>query len=265
MTESRGVTVVIHRDGDVSSRSIRFSQFQWRALVVAITTLGILVVVGAVLYAPIVRTAATVPGLKRRVAALEAQTAQVAELSRALTLAEARYEQIRGMLGGDVVPALQATSSPDPIPVALPIVAAPVDEPRHYEEGLSPPTHWPLRGLGLVTREQVNPGVRDETHAGLDVAVPIGTAIRASGGGVVSETGEDAEYGVFVLVDHPEGYQSLYGHASRLLASIGDTVAAGQVIALSGTTGRSTGPHLHFEIRRGGRAVDPRSLLKETP
>lgn len=265
MSQKRGVTIVLHRDGDVSSRSIRLSRFAWRALLASATTLGILVVVGAVLYAPIVRTAATVPGLKRRVAALEAQTAQVAELSRSLALAEARYEQIRGMLGGDVVPAIQESGSTDPVPVALPILAAPADAPRHYEEGLSPPTHWPLRGLGLVTREQVDPGVRDETHAGLDVAVPIGTAIRASGGGVVSETGEDAEYGRFVLVDHPDGYQSLYGHASRLLASIGDTVTAGQVIALSGTTGRSTGPHLHFEIRRRGRAVDPRSLLKETP
>jgi murein DD-endopeptidase MepM/ murein hydrolase activator NlpD len=80
---------------------------------------------------------------------------------------------------------------------------------------------------------------------------------------VVSETGEDAEYGVFVLLDHPEGFQSLYGHASRLLTAVGDTVAAGQVIALSGTTGRSTGPHLHFEIRAGGRAVDPRTFVKE--
>jgi murein DD-endopeptidase MepM/ murein hydrolase activator NlpD len=79
----------------------------------------------------------------------------------------------------------------------------------------------------------------------------------------VAETGEEPEYGVFVLLDHPDGYQSMYGHASRLLATLGDTVAAGEVIALSGTTGRSTGPHLHFEIRQGGRAIDPRTLVRE--
>jgi murein DD-endopeptidase MepM/ murein hydrolase activator NlpD len=263
MSVGRGVTVMIHRDGEVSSRSFRFSLFAWRTLLTVTATLGVIVVVGGVLYAPIVRTAATVPGLKRRVADLEARTAQVAELSRSLTLAEQRYEQIRGMLGGNVVPALPTAEGEEPVLVATAIVAASPDAPRQYEEGGSRPTHWPVPGLGVVTREQVNPGVRDETHTGLDVAVPIGTMIRASGGGVVAETGEDAEYGVFVLLDHPDGFQSLYGHASRILAAVGDTVAAGQVIALSGTTGRSTGPHLHFEIRVGGRAVDPRTLVKE--
>jgi murein DD-endopeptidase MepM/ murein hydrolase activator NlpD len=254
---------MIHRDGEVDSRSVRLPLWAWRSLLTSAAALGILVVLGGVLYAPIVRTAATVPGLKRRVAELEAQTAQVNELSRSLTVAEQRYEQIRGMLGGNVVPALRTTEGATAIPVTPPIVAVAPDAPRLYEEGFSTPTHWPLLGQGLVTRGQVDPGVRDETHAGLDVAVPIGTAIRASGGGVVSETGEDAEYGIFVLIDHPEGFQSLYGHASRLLTAVGDSVTAGQVIALSGTTGRSTGPHLHFEIRRGGRAVDPRTLVKE--
>lgn len=258
-----GVTVMIHRDGEVSSRSVRFPLWAWRTLLAAVASIGVLVVVGGMLYAPIVRTAATVPALKRRVADLEAQTAQVAELSRSLTLAEQRYEQIRGMLGGNVVPTLQTAEGTDPLPVAPPILAS-MEGPARYEDGVSRPTHWPLPSRGVVTRGQVSPGVRDETHAGLDVAVPIGTLIRASGGGVVAEAGDDAEYGVFILLDHPDGYQSLYGHASRLLATIGDTVAAGQVIALSGTTGRSTGPHLHFEIRRGGRAVDPRTMVKET-
>jgi murein DD-endopeptidase MepM/ murein hydrolase activator NlpD len=261
MSDRRGVTVVIHRDGDVASRSVRLPLWAWRALLISATTLGVVVVVGGVLYAPIVRTAATVPGLERRVADLEAQTAQVAELSRSLSLAEQRYQQIRGMLGGDVVPPLPTADGANPLPVAPPILASADTLPR-YETGPSRPSHWPLLG-GLVTREQTNPGVRDETHTGLDVAVPIGTAIRSSGGGVVSETGEDVEYGLFVLVDHPDGYQSLYGHASRLLATVGDTVAAGQVIALSGSTGRSTGPHLHFEVRRSGRAVDPRTMVKE--
>lgn len=263
MSGPRHVTVMIHRDGDVSSRTFRLPLWVARSALAAIAIAGVLVVLGAVLYAPIVRTAATVPGLKRRVAALEAENAQVAELSRSLALAERRYEQIREMLGGDVVPTLQVAEGDVPVPVAAPITAVPGDAPPRYEAGPSRPTHWPLPGRGLVTRGQVRPGVRDETHSGLDVAVPIGTPIRASGGGLVSETGEDAEYGVFVILDHPDGYQSVYGHASRLLVAIGDTVEAGAVIALSGTTGRSTGPHLHFEIRQGGRAVDPRTLVRE--
>ena len=263
MTDHRGVTVMLHRDGDVSSRSVWLPVWAARLILAGLATLAVVIVVGGVLYAPIVRTAATVPGLKRRVEALEAQNAQVFELSRSLTLAEQRYEQIRGMLGGNVVPTLPETGDHDPMLVAVPIQALPPGAPPRYEAGLSRPTHWPLPVAGVVTRGQISPGVRDETHSGMDVAVPMGTPIRASGGGVVAETGEEPVYGVFVLLDHPDGYQSMYGHASRLLATLGDTVAAGEVIALSGTTGRSTGPHLHFEIRQGGRAIDPRTLVRE--
>ena len=86
--------------------------------------------------------------------------------------------------------------------------------------------------------------------------------ILKSGDLLIESAGESGQSS-FADIPDPEGFQSLYGHASRILAAMGDTVAAGQVIALSGTTGRSTGPHLHFEIRRGGRAVDPRTLVKE--
>jgi murein DD-endopeptidase MepM/ murein hydrolase activator NlpD len=71
------------------------------------------------------------------------------------------------------------------------------------------------------------------------------------------------DYGIFVLVRHPDGYETMYGHASRLLVRDGDEVAAGQVIVLSGNTGRSTAPHLHFEVRRGGRSIDPLAVIKE--
>ncbi len=91
----------------------------------------------------------------------------------------------------------------------------------------------------------------------------MGTPIRASGSGTVVGAGEDPEYGLFVRVAHAEGYATMYGHASRLLVSQGDSVRVGEVVALSGSTGRSTAPHLHFEILRGGRSVDPRTLLKE--
>lgn len=75
--------------------------------------------------------------------------------------------------------------------------------------------------------------------------------------------GTDTSYGLFVLLRHPDGYESMYAHASRLLVRENDEVSAGQVIALSGSTGRSTAPHLHFEIRRGGRSLDPLTLVKE--
>lgn len=132
-----------------------------------------------------------------------------------------------------------------------------------YEPGPSAPSHWPVDVPGYVTRGQVRPGDQSETHPGIDIALAVGTQIRASGGGTVVMAGTDTSYGLFVLLRHPDGYESMYGHASRLLVRENDEVSAGQVIALSGSTGRSTAPHLHFEIRRGGRSLDPLTLVKE--
>jgi len=258
------VTVVVHRDGDPHSRQFRLPLWAARTLLFGAGALAVGIIVGAVLYAPIVRTAASVPGLRDRIARLETERDQVQQLARRLDEAEQRYEQIREMMGGRIVPTLQAPLA-GPVLAVSPIVVAAPDAPPRFEEGLSPPFHWPLDQRGIITRGQVGPGPRDETHSGLDIAVPIGTPIRASGGGIVAELGEDAEYGLFVILDHPDEYQSLYGHASRLLVGEGDTVAAGQVVALAGSTGRSTGPHLHFEIRRGARAIDPRTVVREAP
>jgi murein DD-endopeptidase MepM/ murein hydrolase activator NlpD len=103
----------------------------------------------------------------------------------------------------------------------------------------------------------------DESHPGIDIAVPLGTPVRASGGGSVSEAGYNADYGMFVLLRHPSGYETMYGHMSRLIAAEGDQVQAGQVIGLSGNSGRSTAPHLHFEIRRDEKSIDPLELVRE--
>jgi murein DD-endopeptidase MepM/ murein hydrolase activator NlpD len=262
MTQARGVTVVVHRDGDPDSRQVRLPLWAARSLIAFLGVVGVGVVLGGVLYAPIVRTAASVPGLRDRIERLEAERAQVRMLASRLEEAERRYGQIREMMGGGVIPTLEPSAGA-PLLAVVPIVALAPGTPGRFEAGLSAPTHWPLDRPGIVTRGQVAAGARDETHSGMDIAVPIGTAIRAAGGGVVSEVGDDPEYGLFVILDHPDDYQSLYGHASRLLAARGDTVGAGAVIALAGSTGRSTGPHLHFEIRRGGRAIDPRTVVRE--
>ena len=87
--------------------------------------------------------------------------------------------------------------------------------------------------------------------------------VRASGGATVNQVGDDPEYGFFVLLDHAGDYQSMYGHLSRILVTAGETVVSGEVIGLSGNTGRSTAPHLHFEIRQKGVSLDPRTMVKE--
>jgi murein DD-endopeptidase MepM/ murein hydrolase activator NlpD len=93
--------------------------------------------------------------------------------------------------------------------------------------------------------------------------VPVGNLVRASGGAVVRQAGQDPEYGLFVLLEHPEDYQTMYGHLSRILVTPEATVASGEVIGLSGNSGRSTAPHLHFEIRQRGLSLDPATMVKE--
>jgi murein DD-endopeptidase MepM/ murein hydrolase activator NlpD len=116
-----------------------------------------------------------------------------------------------------------------------------------------------------VTRGQTESNAYSDAHPGLDIAVPLGTEIRAAGGGVVVEVKEDVEYGLSVRLAHPDGYETLYAHASRILVEEGNRVPIGHVIALSGNTGRSTAPHLHFEVRRAGKVLDPLQLIsKET-
>nr|WP_304684861.1 M23 family metallopeptidase [uncultured Oscillibacter sp.] len=99
-------------------------------------------------------------------------------------------------------------------------------------------------------------------HSGMDLAVPTGTPIRAALPGTVTVSAYNrGGYGYYVMIGHGNGLATLYGHNSQLLARVGQTVEAGDVIALSGSTGRSTGPHLHFEVRVNGERTNPRSYL----
>jgi murein DD-endopeptidase MepM/ murein hydrolase activator NlpD len=100
-----------------------------------------------------------------------------------------------------------------------------------------------------------------ETHEGIDLAAKHGTPIHAYAEGVVSFSGWQAGYGRLVVVRHADGTESAYAHNSRNLVRAGDRVSKGMPVAEVGSSGRSTGPHLHFEIRKGGRAVDPMPYL----
>jgi len=251
-----GVTIMLHRDGAVESTTYRVPLWALRAASITGITVASILLIAVLLYGPTVRAAARVPFLTREIARLNAENEQVRQLSGRLVEMETRYAQVRTMLGGDIVPALPAGG--EALPISHPVLAWAPGR-RAPETGPTIPQRWPLDERGVVTRGQVTEGSADETHPGIDIAIAMGTPIRASGGGTVSRMGSDPEYGLFVLITHPDGYQTMYGHASRLLVAEGDEVNAGQVIALSGSTGRSSAPHLHFEIRRNGRSIDPRN------
>ncbi len=126
------------------------------------------------------------------------------------------------------------------------------------------PTRLPLddaeRVSGFGNRDDPFTG-RRAFHAGLDFAAAPGTPIQAAGGGTVAFAGVKSDYGQVVEIDHGNGLMTRYAHASRLWVKTGDLVAPGDAIAAVGSSGRSTGPHLHFEVLRHGEAVNPRRYL----
>jgi murein DD-endopeptidase MepM/ murein hydrolase activator NlpD len=116
---------------------------------------------------------------------------------------------------------------------------------------------WPVHGP--VTSGF---GVRwGRMHEGIDIAVPVGTPVVAAAAGTVIAAGWLGGYGNLVVIDHGNGLATAYGHNSSLAVGVGQTVAQGQVISYSGNTGHSTGPHVHFEVRVNGAAVDPVGYL----
>ncbi len=133
------------------------------------------------------------------------------------------------------------------------------------EEKFSKPTELSLPVKGEITSRfgfRIDPldGKRRH-HNGIDIAVPEGTNIKPILSGKVVYSGYSKGYGNCVIIEHEGGIQTIYAHNSKNFVKVGDTVTPQTVIALSGSTGRTTGPHLHFEIRKKGKALDPMIVL----
>jgi len=141
--------------------------------------------------------------------------------------------------GGTPRPGAAQVATPAPVPAA--------------EQGRAASLAWPLRGV-LYGRYGVRQGHR---HDGIDISAPEGTAVAAAARGKVIYVGEQSGYGNLVIIRHEDGLVTLYAHASKILVEEGDTVERGTPIARVGQTGRTTGPHLHFEVRVGTRPRNP--------
>lgn len=242
--------VVPHGGRDLNTRSfeIPYRRVRLLGVVALLAVIAWIAMAGSWFY--VSARAARVGMLQREVARLEADNARVDQLADALRRLEAQYDQVRSMLGADRA---------DADGIWLPPRTG-VDVPSSEESGADSvaamlPTDWPLSIPGYVTREHLGgiPG----RHPGIDIAVATGTDIHASGRGVIKEAGDDRIYGKFVRIRHSEGYETVYGHASQLFVATDDSVQRHQVIALSGSTGISSAPHLHFEIWKDGEPIDP--------
>lgn len=107
----------------------------------------------------------------------------------------------------------------------------------------------PVTGT-ITSRFGANESIRDHTHMGMDIAAPNGTSIKAAADGTITYSGWMGGYGNLIIISHGNGIETYYGHCSKLYVSVGKEVKAGDVIAAVGSTGNSTGNHLHFEIRK---------------
>ena len=243
----------LHRSEGLESLSFRFDpRFAGAAAaVVLLLVAGVGAVLGVLAQRQV--ESRRVGDLEERVASLRSRQAHVATLAARLDSVESAYRRMRTMLGTD------AGESAGP---ELPPSASGGDVPPRVAGGEgSLPAGWPLARPGFVTRRFLSGGVASG-HPGLDVAVPTGSYVRAVAAGTVREAGRDSVYGRFLRLVHEDGTRTVYGHASHLFVRAGERVERGQVIALSGNSGRSTAPHLHIEVRRSGRRIDPLRYLR---
>lgn len=194
---------------------------------------------------------------------------RLAPLVRSLSLHAGQMAAVAGaaVLAMAAAPlTLRDPVDPTPeVPVSAPVhaVAAPAGPVmrqiffRHPAPGFDVNSAYGLRRLSGESQAR--------THKGVDIAAPTGTAVYASAEGRVARTGYDANgYGLFVEVIHPNGLSTLYGHLSRIDVARGESLMDGRRVGLVGSTGRSTGPHLHFEVRRGDRVLNPQRVLGQS-
>jgi murein DD-endopeptidase MepM/ murein hydrolase activator NlpD len=153
-----------------------------------------------------------------------------------------------------IIMAFRATDVVEQVPLAATISAD-----NHFPD-LKPVAADITSGFGM----RMHPEIKEKRmHKGVDFQVASGTAVKAAGSGTVSDIQHHPHtYGELLIIDHGNGYLSRYAHLSEIKYKIGETVQQGEVVALSGNTGMSSVPHLHFEILYQGNFIDPETLLK---
>lgn len=258
--DERSLVVMLIVPGDLETRSFTISYRRLRYMIAGAAALLLVFAFALSVLFPVVIQAANAGEMRRQLEELEQERARIREMGQTLQQMEQQYERVRQMLGADA--AITGDSSFILPPLRVDTADARPRSGASGEEGdnLAAVDLWPLYVPGYVTRALAD---GRSQHPGLDIAVPRNSYVRAAGAGTVRIAGVDSIYGQYVILDHGAGLHTVYGHASRLFVTAGDAVERGEVIALSGSSGRSTAPHLHFEVRKNGQAVDPLSLVRQ--
>jgi murein DD-endopeptidase MepM/ murein hydrolase activator NlpD len=172
--------------------------------------------------------------------------------------------------GSIVTPAGGRAFPVEPLAV-LPAAAAPVSAPRQFPAGLPAEGDGTDSGISLEMAGRVSSGYgwrndplkgNAKFHRGIDLAARYGTEVPAAAGGTVVAAEAQGSYGLTVVVRHDDGFETRYAHLASLDVKAGQVVGQGQQVGRVGSTGRSTGPHLHFEVTQAGRRVDPEQFVR---
>lgn len=252
--DDRKLSIIVVPHGDLETKTLEIPYRTLKVLVVmafiAFIALGLMVG----FWFNIASKAARAKELENQLVKLESERAKVDSLAHVLAEVETQYERVRKMLGADAPSVGKQPLLPD-----LPKAVFRDDDGDGIAD-MAAPDAWPLTERGYVTRGLTKSRT---PHPGLDIAVPQNSYIRASGPGFIKTAGEDSIYGKYIIIDHGSGLETVYGHAARLLVTQGSRVKRLQIIALSGSSGQSTAPHLHFEVRRNGAPIDPYQYVKQ--
>lgn len=262
MTDKYLTVLVVPHD----ERNVRRMRVSYRLVKVGITIAGALAVavtLAVMSYGRVASRATKAALLERENQRLEAENAKVDEIAENLERTERAYARIRDMAG---LPPAEGVVGPGGAPG--PLETGTTTGPRGPGSGEAAPATsstapdsvpggWPLSLKGFETASFSGA----EGHPGVDIAIPVHTPVLATASGTVTAADSDPVYGQYVILDHG-GLETMYGHNAVLLVEVGERVSRGQPIAYSGNSGRSTAPHLHYEIRRGGRAIDPAPFLR---
>jgi len=264
----RHLTLIVVPHDDAQTRNYHIS-YRLLYTFVSLTVLFLLAILFFVAsYGQVAIRASKAARLERENSQLLARTAQIDSLKHELLQVQAMSIQIKKMMGIDL------TRGDSLVVAKLSAIArypAISDEENPFDMNKSEqrrvlkatPTMWPVKGY--VTREFYTTGGEKSSkyHPGIDIAAKSNIPVLAPADGLVVTSTWDDVYGNMIVIDHGFGISTMYGHNARNMVKKGDRVTKGQVIAFVGNTGRSSAPHLHFEVRKNGLSVNPRKYLLE--
>ncbi|MCX6826121.1 MAG: M23 family metallopeptidase [candidate division Zixibacteria bacterium] len=244
-------SLMIIPDGVGASRGIKVKAWQLKAIIVIFVALIIALLFLSIFYARILTRATAAEKLIKENEALKKYKYKLGLLEANMKEAHAVVDRIAALAGVDFqMPELPSDS----------VLFANIDNQSASDIMGRFDSTFQGRPMGVPLRGFMTRGYSDDisnTHPGIDIAVAIGTPVLATAAGKVIFAGFDPTYGLTVIIEHPNFISTLYGHNSELLVKKGDEVTAGERLALSGNTGKSTAPHLHYEIRENGKSINP--------